>query len=57
MDSCHEEFIAVMKTNKVRMKANQEMLEASPEEMDAIVEYQEVRNEEATAETVAALED
>jgi hypothetical protein len=48
MDSHREEFIAIMRTNKVRMKANQEMLEA-------IVEHQEVPNEEAAVETVAAL--
>jgi hypothetical protein len=32
-------------------------LEANPEEIEAVAEHQEVSNEEATVETLGALED
>jgi hypothetical protein len=51
-----------MKVSQVRMEANQEKLEAmnletNPEEIEAIVEHQEIPNQEASVETVGALKE
>jgi hypothetical protein len=39
------------------MEANQEKLEAKPEETEAVMELQEVPNKEAAMETITALRD